>query len=798
MSKTFRRSLALLTSLAALAIAPAASAHVHAWPWTAARGSVARWNLRARPIEGSIAARPIHLSAAADFNFPGEAPTVQVGGNPVGDIVDPATHTVYVANGNDDTVSVINDSACNAQTDLGCGQTPPTVAAGEGPLGMALDPATHTLYVSDLGASTVTMINTDACNALHPSGCEQVPATVTVGSEPALIAFDPATGTVYVPNSNGSTISVIDAATCNATVQSGCSDLATATVGSGPDAVAVDEATHTAYVANYNDGTLSLIDSATCNGTVRSHCGESYPTVTVGPGPSALVVDQPSNTVYAQVGPTGDGSLGSVAMVNGATCNVTATGGCGLTPRSTPARSGPIWMAENTATRTVYAVNQGDSDVSVIDAATCNATVDYGCRKVPPALSIGGPSGLISSLNGAGSVAVDQSTDTLYATSQAENNVSVLNGATCDATDTTGCTRFAPTTTVGNAPQGDAADPATHTVYVTNGNDDTVSVINTAECNAAELAGCDRAWPTVKVGNYPQDVRVNVATDTVYVVNGNGTTVSVINGATCNALTSVGCNQTAATVNVGNGPFALGVDRQTDTVYVANAGDGTVSMIDGATCNGTHHAGCGQTPPTVAVGSTPVGVAVDQVTNTVYVANGGSDSVSMIDGATCDSADQNGCGQTPGTVTLGNSPYPIAVDQKTGTVYVGGIDYDDGDSALSLINGNNCNAGDDGGCNQLITVPVERVPFVIAVDQTTGSVYVTSVLDSDVAAIDGRACTATTGTDCRPHPIPLRMGGFGGSIALDPSSDTAYVPDNEDGEVSFFGLSRPQDRHRHG
>ena len=261
--------LLIMLAPAALAIAPAASARDRAWPWDAARGAGARWNLPAGRIGGSIAAPRIQLSAAADFNFPGEARTIQVGGDPVGDLVDPSTHTVYVANGNDNTVSVINDSACNAWTDLGCGQTPPTVAAGQGPLAMALDPATHTLYVSDFGASTVAMINTDACSALHPSGCEQVPATVTVGSGPALIAFDRATGTVYVPNANGNTVSVIDAATCNAIVQSGCSDVATATVGSGPDAVAVDDQTHTVYAANWNDVTMSLIDSTTCNGTVR-------------------------------------------------------------------------------------------------------------------------------------------------------------------------------------------------------------------------------------------------------------------------------------------------------------------------------------------------------------------------------------------------------------------------------------------------------------------------------------------------------------------------------------------------
>jgi len=35
------------------------------------------------------------------------------------------------------------------------------------------------------------------------------------------------------------------------------------------------------------------------------------------------------------------------------------------------------------------------------------------------------------------------------------------------------------------------------------------------------------------------------------------------------------------------------------------------------------------------------------------------------------------------------------------------------------------------------------------------------------------------------------MGGWGGAIALDPTASTAYIPDNVDGTVSFFGLRRP-------
>ena len=57
-------------------------------------------------------------------------PTVTVGGNPIGVAVDNATHTVYVANNTDNTVSVLNAATCNAKHTAGCSQHPPTVRSG--------------------------------------------------------------------------------------------------------------------------------------------------------------------------------------------------------------------------------------------------------------------------------------------------------------------------------------------------------------------------------------------------------------------------------------------------------------------------------------------------------------------------------------------------------------------------------------------------------------------------------------------------------------------------------------------
>jgi DNA-binding beta-propeller fold protein YncE len=121
-------------------------------------------------------------------------------------------------------------------------------------------------------------------------------------------------------------------------------------------------------------------------------------------------------------------------------------------------------------------------------------------------------------------------------------------------------------------------------------------------------------------------------------------------------------------------PSGIAVDQATDTIYTANIADGehpgTASVINGATCNGTNHSGCGQAPATVAAGFGSVSVAVDPATDTVYVANIQDTSVSVINGASCNGSNTSGCGQAPAKVAVGNCPSALAVDPTVGTVYI--------------------------------------------------------------------------------------------------------------------------------
>ena len=95
--------------------------------------------------------------------------------------------------------------------------------------------------------STVSVIN---------GATGRVTATIGVGVMAGAVAVDPSTHTAYVTNYDVNNVSVIN--------QIGGAYQVTATIGVGwgPAGVGVDPSTHTAYVANQRDGTVSVINGA--------------------------------------------------------------------------------------------------------------------------------------------------------------------------------------------------------------------------------------------------------------------------------------------------------------------------------------------------------------------------------------------------------------------------------------------------------------------------------------------------------------------------------------------------------
>ena len=128
----------------------------------------------------------------------------------------------------------------------------------------------------------------------------------------------------------------------------------------------------------------------------------------------------------------------------------------------------------------------------------------------------------------------------------------------------------------------------------------------------------------------------------------------MVNTSTCNRSAQTGCANTPAQVAVGSGPVALAIDPVTNTVYVSNFGSGTVpgtvTVIDASTCNATDQAGCATVETLKLPNGTGSYLSIDAATNTVYVAarpDSGADPVYVFNGATCDATETIGCNQVP-------------------------------------------------------------------------------------------------------------------------------------------------------
>jgi len=305
--------------------------------------------------------------------------TAPVGANPQWDDLDPITDTIYVANGGTgaatgNTVSVINRRTCRVGDLAGCARRSQSITVVAAPSALAVDPTTDTVYVTN-GHHTVAVINGATCNAEVRSGCRQRPPEVTVGSVPSSVAIDAANHTAYVTNAAGNDVSMINTLRCRSSNLAGCSALRppTVAVGVGPADVAVDELTHTVYVTNddemgpNNGTTMSVFNASTCNATTQRGCSHQG-LVKVGTGPLAVVVDQSTNTIFTgnhttNVPGGAPSRPGTVSVINGRRCDAADLSGCrALRPGTVPVGWGPDEMVLDGPAHTLYVANvHGDT-----------------------------------------------------------------------------------------------------------------------------------------------------------------------------------------------------------------------------------------------------------------------------------------------------------------------------------------------------------------------------------------------------------------------------------------------------
>ena len=284
---------------------------------------------------------------------------------------DPAQAQInaYVADANNNTVTVI-DTASNTIA--------ATVPVGRSPVAVAITPSRAFLYVANAGDNTVSVVAT-ATNT--------VIAAVPVGTVPFGMAMTPDGVFVYVANLRSNSVSVIDTVTNTVA--------ATVSVGRFPTSVAITPDGALAYVTNQGDSNVSVIDTAT--NTVVA-------TVPVGAVPQPVAVSPDGTLIYVGniITPP---STGGISVISRATNTVIAT---------VATSNQPDGIAFSPSGATAYVANFVGSSVSVIDTATTTviATVSAAEARTPVGVALT-PDGAF-----------------VYATNFNSNNVSVIDTAT--------------------------------------------------------------------------------------------------------------------------------------------------------------------------------------------------------------------------------------------------------------------------------------------------------------------------------------------------------------------------------
>ena len=194
-------------------------------------------------------------------------------------------------------------------------------------------------------------------------------------------------------------------------------------------------------------------------------------------------------------------------------------------------------------------------------------------------------------------------------------------------------------------------------------------------------------------------------------------------------------------VQVGAAPVSIAVNTSTGRAYVANSGDGTVSVLDGD---------FDAVVATVPIGSQPYSIAADAATGKVFVTHTYAGQVSVLDGAT----------NTATELKTGPADL-IAINSRTGTIYLLGYG-----GAVTVL---------DEASGKFSLHDIGRHAWGLTLDDSTGTVYVTRIESADLAALRASASGAVT----------LSAGAIPCAIAVDGKAQTLYVANYGDNTVAI-------------
>jgi YVTN family beta-propeller protein len=656
----------------------------------------------------------------------------KVGSLPRSVAVNPITNTVYVANSDSKTISVIDGITNKLVSSIPVENTPVKMAVNPNtnkiyvvycdPQGgsahadcssisvidgktnkivsriaedvkandIAVNPDTNKIYVAEDFSNTVYSIDGNTNRVVSNITLVRNPTQIAIGNIvvnespnanllPTSIAINPNTNTVYVANRNNDILSVID----------GSKDRVSAniTVMQKPDAVAVNPKTNMVYVSNEDANRVSIIDGKTNRVLSTVVMTNNYPTDKNNY--SEISVNPSTNMVYVT-----DKYTNSLSLLNGTTDRIVKITSLGNWPSD---------VSVNSKTNIVYVTIMNANTVSTIDGTTgnlLNGSLAKQTSSFTPSVKVD---------SGPLSLAINPNTNKIYVIYEFSNKLSVIDGATDTVTDSI---------TLRNITNAIAVNPTTNMIYVAHRDADSVSVID---------GKTNKVVTRIPDGGGPVAIAVNSNTNIVYVANYLSNTAFVIDGMTNRIIANP--NNSSDT-----GLQDIAVDPNTNRVYMAKDDVYTVSIINGIREFGRLDSSNIYGPVSnVTVGSGPFNVWPRQLAfsltinpniDMIYASNWVHDMIGVIDGET---------NKVVANITGVGTPERMAVNPNTNMLYtldpISGITY--------VI---------DLQTNSIVSrIRTGSSTFDVAANPTTNMVYVTSRDSDSLSVIDGKTNTLVTG-----------------------------------------------------
>ena len=362
-------------------------------------------------------------------------------------------------------------------------------------------------------------------------------------------------------------------------------------------------------------------------------------------------------------------------------------------------------------------------------------------------------------------VVVNPSTNILYISAFDSNNIAMVNGSTNKVFD-----HIKFDEEIGRF----AINPITNTLYVTSRESDHILLVN---------GSTNKVFDTIPIEYVAWNIAVNPDTNTVYVTELGSNKITVVDGKTKNITGTIIADDIIDDIAIdpaiskiyllfNSGRIGvldyesgeknmifnteidddghLAVDSKTNVLYVTDEDSYSVLAIDGK-----REKVVGTIPIDGNFGE-PEDIAINSNTDTIYIVNGESKSVVILNSIKGFSPLNQGTSNDVGIKTM-SPPSRIAVNPESNKIYVSS-------QARSY---NDIMVVDSLSDKLTRTIPIGHSTDDIDINPITNTIYASSVVTDSISVINGS-------TDRVIDAIPLRNPG---EIAINPEENMIYVTD---------------------